>query len=137
MPCLLVLPDAEDELDALYECDDDAASTIDILLDELGNGSIELDSLYRPGDRFKHQPPFEVKKFEHAQRQGKNIFAIRVRARDGALLPYRVLFAYHGQADTYYVLAIFHRDWDYDPASSEYKLLLDRYDECGIPTYRV
>lgn len=136
MAALIIVPAADDELDAVYDVDEDAGALIDALLESLAEDQATLGSLFRPDRRFRHQPPFEVKAFAEAQRRGKNIFTLKIWDECGELLNYRVLYAYHGQCDTYYVLSVVSRDDAYDPTKPEFDELLDRYDECGIPTYR-
>lgn len=136
MAVLIIDPAAEDELDRLYESDEDAAALIDALLEQLGDDEGTLGEIFRPGHFFRYRPPFEVKRFEEAQRRGKNILTMRVRDEAGTLLPYRVLFAHHAQIDSYYVLSVASREDAYDPSKPGFLDLLVRYDEHGIPTYK-
>lgn len=63
MAVLIIDPAAEDELDRLYESDEDAAALIDALLEQLGDDEGTLGEIFRPGHFFRYRPPFEVKRF--------------------------------------------------------------------------
>ena len=136
MLTLIIDPEAGDEIDAIFESDEPAGALIYALLEALEGDQAMLERLFRPGNHFDYEPPFEVKPFGEAQRLGKNIFTMKIRDEEGALLPYRVLLAHHAQIDTYYVLSAASRGDVYDPGRSGFRDVLDRYDRHGIPTYR-
>lgn len=136
MADLYVCEEADKELDALYEVDEDAAALIDVLLDELANDAATLEWLFRPQDHYEYEPPFEVKEFHEASRRGKNILILKVRSNEGKLLNYRVLVGFNSQIDRYHVLTVANRDISYDTSDALFTAVLERYDRCGIPTYR-
>jgi hypothetical protein len=68
---------------------------------------------------------------------GKNIFIIKVRGEDGGLLPYRMLIGYHSQIDTFYVLTVVERETNYDCTHPDLQRAIERYDQLGIPTYKL
>lgn len=132
---LFVRPEAEDELDALYDVDEDAAALIDVLLDELINDQATLEWLFRPHNHFRYKPPFEVKWFAEAYNTGRNILILKVHSNEGQLLSYRVLVGYHSQKDHYHVLTVVNREISYDTNDPHFAAVLDRYERCGIPVY--
>lgn len=133
---LISISEALDEIDALFDIDEDAAAQFYALLEELENDPKMLERLFRPANHYRYAPPFEIKLFRDMQRMGKNIYIIKVRSvTDGSLLPYRLLLGYHSQIDTFYVLTLIEREIDYDLHDPTIVAALERYDGCGIPTY--
>jgi len=136
MTDLYLCPEAEDELDALYETDEETASLIDVLLEELAGDQDMLGRLFRPNNHFLYMPPFEIKVFAEARKRGKNIFILKVRNDEGELLNHRVLVAYHAQKDRYHVLTVANREISYDTSDPLFEAVLQRYERCGVPDYR-
>ena len=133
---LVVTPEVYGEIDALAQSNPDAAADALVLLEELSGDQAELEDLCVTGNRFQYHPPFEVKRLELAVAQGYNIYILKYRDDLGGLPAYRILVGYHSQRGTYYALAFTHRSIAYDQHDVAYRSLRDRYDECGIPSYR-
>lgn len=129
------LQEAYDELDALYEVDEAAAALIDVLLETLADDVDMLDRLCQPNNHYTYTPPFEIKRYAEMQRRGKNIYILKVRDEQGALLPYRVLIGYHAQIDIYYVLSVLQREIAYVTTDPAFCNVMRRYEQAGIPTY--
>lgn len=135
MTGFIPLPEAFDEIDAIYDIDENAAALIDVLLEALAEDDKMLDLLCLPNNHYRYTPPFEIKKYEEMQRRGKNIYTLKVRDERGALLPYRVLIGYHAQIDTYYVLSVLQREIAYEKTDPVFCKVLERYGQAGIPDY--
>jgi len=135
MPSFIPLQAAYHELDALYELDEDGAALIDVLFEALSDDAQMLARLCQPDDHYTYTPPFEIKRFAAMQRLGKNIYTLKVRDVQGGLLPYRVLMGYHAQIDTYFVLAVLPREIAYDKTDPNFRRVMERYEQAGIPTY--
>lgn len=135
MARLILDPDAEAELDALYDENEDTAADFDLLLERLGEDEKTLEFLCLPENNFKYSPPYEVKKFIEAQNIGRNIFSIKTQDTDGHRTDYRMLIGHDAQKNIYHVLAVTNRDYSYDPGHESFKQLLKRYDDSDIPTY--
>ncbi len=135
MTGFILLQEACDEIDALYEADEAAAAMFDVLLEVLADDPEMLARLCLPNNHYTYTPPFEVKRYMDMQRRGKNIFTLKVRNEQGALLPYRMLIGYHAQIDTYYVLAVLHREIAYVTTDPIFTHVMARYEQAGIPTY--
>lgn len=133
---LYVCPEADEELDALYETDEDAAALIEVLLEQLWEDERMLEMLCRPVDHFMHKPHYEVKRFVLMHKAGKNIYSVKLWSEEGSLYPYRVLIGFNAQEDSFHVLAIAPRKIAYEHTDPLFKSILDRYDAAGIPTYR-
>ncbi len=136
MPQILLCKEADDELDELYDTDEDAAAMFDLLIEELSQDQRMLDRLCVPANHYKYAPPFDVGLFIEARKLGKNIYRVKVRRDDGSLVPWRMFLGFHAQKDTYYVLAVTDREFSYDTNHPSFRSMLDRYDQAGIPDYR-
>ncbi len=133
---LVITPEAQDEIDRLFEHDEDSAAELLLLIERLQEDQPELEDLCVPGNRFRYDPSFEVKKFEAALQRGKNIYTVRYNLQDGSLAPYRLLIGYHSQNGTYYALQVAPRKGAYEVGSEGFRELFRRYEQCGIPTYK-
>lgn len=133
---LVILPECNQEIAALSRVDEEAAAEIDLLIERLQEDQPELENLCIPGNRYNYDPAFEVKLLVAAQKRGKNIYLVKYRLPDGDLADYRLLIGYHAQHGTYYALQLAHRNHSYEVGSESFNQLLDRYEQCGIPTYK-
>lgn len=133
---LVILPACDQEIEALSRVDEDAAAELDLLIERLQEDQPELENLCVPGNRFQYDPAFEVKVLEAAKKRGKNIFLVKYRLVDGSLADYRLLIGYDAQHGSYYALQVAHRAHSYEVGSESFRTLLDRYEQCGIPTYK-
>jgi hypothetical protein len=136
MATLHLCDEADEEIDALYQEHHAAAEALDALLIELEEHEDLLETLYRPNFHFNAAPPFEIKRYEEMQKRGYNIFTVKVQLADGSWPPYRALIGFHGQANTYHVLAIAPRDIAYERSDPLFAAVIDRYERAGIPVYR-
>lgn len=135
MADLFVCKDADADLDAIYEKDEDAGALIEVLLQEIDENNALVEELCRPRRHYLHKPPFEVKRYEEMWALGKNIFILKIHSEDGELLPYRVLYGFNAQRNSYHVLAAVDREIAYDNSDPLFNTILARYEQCGIPTY--
>lgn len=123
--------DAESELDALYDTDEDAAATVDVLIEAISENDDALETLTRDVPKWGPMglPPYEVKRFEEAFNAGYLIYFLKPRTEeDGELIDYRVFFAWFQQLDRYVVLATLPRSNCYDTTTDAYRCMLARYD---------
>ena len=138
MASLTICPEAERELDELYDvCEADAA-LIDVLIEELSGDESALASLCEdvPKWNYFHQPPYEVKRFGECWKVDRRVYTLKVYDENGHLCDRRVIVAHDPLSDEYCVLATPHRDFDYDPASHEFADILERYDRAGFDSIR-
>lgn len=136
MASLIITPEIQKEIAVLEEADIDAAAMALLLLESLHDDHKQLEYLCVSGNHFAYCPPFEIKRFSEAQRRGYNIFILKFLDEYGSLPSCRILIGFHAQRSTYYALALTHRDIVYSPSNNAFRTLLDRYQQCGIPTYR-
>lgn len=133
---VLFAEEANAELDALYDQDEDAAALFDLLLQELDANDHVRDLLFRPANHFNFTPPFDVGRVGEAQKLGKNVYRIKVRNEAGQFVPWRMLLGFHAQIDVFYVLSVLPRDHAYDTGHESFRQALSRYERLGIPDYR-
>ena len=136
MPQLLLCREAEEELDALYDIDEDVAALFDFLIEELAEDQQMLDRLCVPDNHFKYAPPFNVDIFQEARKMGLNVYRVKVRKDDGSLVLWRMFVGFHSQKDIYYVLSVTDREFAYDTSHPSFRALVQRYEYSGIPYYR-
>lgn len=136
MPCLILTPEIMQEIVGLERTNMDAAAAAILLLESLQDDPDLLEDLCVPDNHYLHCPPFEVKRFGEAQRRGYNIYILKFLDEDGSLPSYRIFIGFNAQRSTYYALAVTNRSVAYRPGDDAFRHLLDRYEHCGIPTYR-
>lgn len=136
MPLLEYVLDTEDELDALWDSDEDAAALIEELLWQFEDAPELLDELCRERRHVTHNPSFEVKRFKHMWNKGYTVYALKIWPDEGRAIQYRVLYAHHPQKDIYYVLTVMQRDIDYDADKHLINKIIAAYEEIGIPRHR-
>ena len=132
---LEVHEDAEDDLDDLYEKDEDAAADIDVFLQEVKGSQEMMDNLTRNG--YVHHgegASFNVAEWQKTKLSKYNLWRVRLLYLAGAS-NYRIVYAFHAGEYRYYVLAVLHRDFNYDPNHERTKRILALYDSLDIPRY--
>lgn len=136
MPSLIYALDAEDEIDALWDSDEDAAALIDELLCQFEEAPELLDELCRESRHVNHDPSFQVKRFKHMWHSGYTIYTLKIWPNEGQEIHYRILYAHHPQKDIYYVLTVMQRDVNYEADKELIHKLISAYEGFGIPRHR-
>ena len=136
MADLFISEEAEQDLDALADWFPGTAALFDALLETLVDEPHIIEVLNRPQVHVKHKPTIEVKEFAAMQKQGKNVFILKVWDDNGQLSPYRCLYAHDPQRDRYHVLMIYDRDFKYDTHDENYIELNRRYDSLGLRNFK-
>jgi len=132
MPRLIVQPSAEADLDELYEIDEEAAATINVLLDEIYGNEQLIELLCRDRVARREDPAFDNERFIELWNDGYTIYRLKMWDFDGALIPYRVLHAYDGRTDCTHILAILPREHSYDTAHEKVRRCVGDYDALGF-----
>lgn len=133
---IIVHPNARIDLDALWDLDEDTAAEIETALEEIASDSRLADYLCRRKFRNYGEPDYEVDTFEKLQREGLNLYRLKFWDYQGALLSYRVLYAFYAQRDAYYILAVISREHAYDTEHPLVQRVIADYDRLGIPAYK-
>lgn len=132
---IVITDPAIDDLDRLYEEDEDAAAEIETALEEIANDQRLLESLTQKKFKSLGTPEFDVDKFEELWQQGLNLLRLKFWDWQGSVIPYRVLYAYAPRADIYYVLAVVERNHAYDTKHPTVLRVRRQYDALGLQTY--
>ncbi len=138
MTAIHFTPIAEQELDNLWEQDENAAADIETALEEISSNPLIFNHL--SDKKYRHigkpgQADFESQAFEALYRKGLNLFRLKFWDVNGAVINYRVIYAHHPQADCFYILAVVNRDFNYDITHPIVQRVRRDYDSLGIPTY--
>lgn len=135
---IVISPEAEEDLDLMYEGDEetmDAAAEIETALAEISNDLRLLERLHIKHFRFIGQPHFDVDKFEELWQQGLNMLRLKFWDWQGSVVPYRVLYAHDARNDIFHVLAVALRDHAYDTNHPLVIRVRAQYDALGLRTY--
>lgn len=132
---ILIAPLARQDLDELWNTDEDSAAEIETVLDELSIDPNLLQELSRRGFRHLKTPAVEVDVFLALWNQGLNMYRLKIWDWLGGLLPYRIIYAHHAQSNVFHVLAIVSRDFNYDTQHPIVTRVRADYERLGIPTY--
>lgn len=132
---LVVHEDAEADLEALYDLDEDAAADIDVFLDEARFNQDTLDHLTRHNYVHYGEPEYDVKEIAKTKRASVkfNLWRVRLLWLGGHASEYRIVYAFHPIQNRYYVLAILPRKTAYEFNNERNQKILAVYDELGIP----
>ena len=127
--------DAEGDLGAIYEVDEEAAADIDAFLEEASNNQETLDNLTRRGYvNHDAEPPYSVSEWERLKRESYNLWRAKLLWLKGTS-DYRIIYAFHPREFRYYVLGVLHRDFNYDIRDERSKRIVAAYDALDIPRY--
>lgn len=127
---------AKEDLAAIAQDDPETEAEIVAVLQELKGNQALLDALTVKDFGLAHDAPFHVDAWTAQQRQGRNLWRLKIWDLEDIGIRYRVVYALDPQISRYYILAVLHRDFDYDEDHPRVKKLLATYDRLGIPAYR-
>lgn len=119
----------ESDLSVLDECD-----IINAFLDELEDSQKVLDELTKWDAEHNSNPMFNVKAIVEFHKKGFNLYRIRPLVK--RINKYRIIYAYNGQKDEIYLLAIVKKgEYNYEPDDPVSQRVFGEYDRIGIPKY--
>ena len=127
--------DVLDDLNSLYDQDEDAAADIEAFLEEAKNNQKTLENLTRNNYVNYDDWNYDVKEWQTAKKRKLNLWRIRMLWLSGDSAKYRVVYAFHPTQLRYYVLGIVDREFDYDLSHEISKRILTAYDALDIPGY--
>jgi len=140
---LFIEPAAEDDLNELWNSssakDKEAADLIAVTLEEIEADKDFLDRMFRRNEtRIGSLSTADADQLQKFWWAGKNIHRLKIwdiPKKGGALLPWRVIYAYDSEYSAYYVLGIIRRETNYDEHDAKIQRILNDYDALGLPTY--
>jgi len=127
--------DAEDDLDRIYETDEDAAAEIEVFLEEAKNNQSTLDDLTRSGYVNYGEHPFNVKEWVAAKKEKLNLWRLRLLWLEGDAAKYRVIYAFDPLRWRYHILGIVNRNFNYELKNERSKKIIAAYEDLGLPRY--
>ena len=131
---LIIHDDAEDDLDAIFDENEDAGAALVVLLELLKTDQDLLDRLTKRNFVNYGTPHFSVDEWQEARKTKHNLWRIRDLSSNDAG-GYRIVYAFHPQELKYYVLAILGREIVYDTANPRVARIFEIYDTYNIPRY--
>lgn len=128
--------DARRDLEGLWASDSDSAAVLAATLQHIAGDQRLLDSLTIKDFGSHGSDAFHVDRWVEQQREGRNLWRLKVWELEGKGKRYRVAYALDPRTSRYYVLGIFTRDFNYDATDARTRRILASYDRLGIPAYR-
>ncbi|MDR1164141.1 MAG: hypothetical protein LBM17_09990 [Candidatus Accumulibacter sp.] len=129
---LSIHEDAERDLDALWEEDEESVAIIEMFLEEV-EGSQELLERFTDNSYADHlhDPGFDIKRWR-VMWKDYPLWRLRLfNVPMGAALR-RIVYTFHPKERRYYVLGIVPRDFDYDPSHPLSKRIVRVCAELGL-----
>lgn len=71
----------------------------------------------------------DVSKFQRFWRQGKDLWRLKLWDLEDAGLIYRIIYAYEVSGHCFHILAVVHRDFDYEPTHLVTQRILSDYED--------
>jgi hypothetical protein len=125
---LYIHNDAEDDLERLWESEPTAAAKIGVLLEELEGNPDLLDRLTQQDFGAYELEDFHVSKWQEQQRQGRNLWRLKIWDLEEIGTRYRVVYAFMPRQQDYSVLGIVPRKFDYDASHELTRRIIAAYE---------
>jgi hypothetical protein len=132
---IVIHEDAEADLDALWEIDEDSTADIEALLEQAACDQKLLDTLTARDFGSGRSEEFHVEKWFEQQRKGRNLWRLKIWDLEDRGIRYRIIYALDPRISRYHVLGVVQRDFNYDERDARTQRILAAYDELGIPNY--
>jgi mRNA-degrading endonuclease RelE of RelBE toxin-antitoxin system len=132
---IVIHEDAEIDLDALWEIDEDSTADIEALLEQAACDQKLLDNLTARDFGSNRSEEVHVEKWFEQQRKGRNLWRLKIWDLEDRGIRYRIIYALDPRISRYHVLGVVHRDFNYDERDARTQRILAAYDELGIPNY--
>ena len=133
---IVIATAAKQDLAEIAIDDPDTEAEIAAVLHELKGNQHLLDALTVKDYGLAREAPFHVDWWSAQQQKGRNLWRLKVWDLEDIGMQYRVVYALDPRISRYFILAVLHRDFDYDEKHPRVQQLLATYDRLGIPSYR-
>jgi len=127
-------PDAANDLRGLMVSDPVAAGRMAAFLQQAKHDPKIIDSLLDHEFGKDRKEPYHVSKWLEFWNTGFNLWRVKFWTFPKGSLKYRVVYAYQPSTQHFHVLAIVHRDFDYDKNHDITQRILAAYHSIGITT---
>jgi hypothetical protein len=121
--------DAEADLNQLAQSEHQLAARLHVLLKEVQADRELLDMLTVHDFGADGRELFHVSRWQEHWRQDKDIWRLKFWELEHQGLPYRVIYALKRGTGDHYVLAVAHRDFNYEPNHPTTQRILRAYEE--------
>ena len=132
VPSLTIHPDAADDIRQLMANDQFAAGRIVALLQQAKVDPKIMGSLLDHDFGAGQTATYHVSKWLEFWNVGYNIWRLKIWTVPKGSLRYRIVYAYEPRSLKYYILAIVHRDFDYNRNHDITQRILQAYRNLGI-----
>lgn len=132
---IVIATAAKQDLAAIATDDPDTEAEIAAVLHELKGNQQLLDALTVKDYGLAREAPFHVDRWSTQQQQGRNLWRLKIWNLEDMGIQYRVVYALDPRLSRYFILAVLHRDFDYDEKHPRVQQLLATYDRLDIPSY--
>lgn len=132
VPSLTIHPDAADDLRQLMAKDRFAGGKVLALLQQAKRDPSIIDSLLDHDFGAEHTAPYHVSKWQEFWRIGYDLWRLKIWTEPKGSLRYRIVYAYEPRTLQYHVLAIVHRDFNYERDHEITKRILKAYKDLGL-----
>ncbi len=129
---LTLHPDAVADLRQLMVTDKFAAGKVLALLQQAKSDPKIIDSLLDHGFGDNHQASYHVSKWFAFWNAGYNIWRLKLWMEPNGSLRYRIVYAYEPKTLQFHVLAIVHRDFNYETDHEITQRIRKAYNELGL-----
>lgn len=131
---LNILPIVKEDIKVVGVSSKNAATKIVALLEQLNTNQELLGYLLEHNHGEPDEDLFNVSKWQAYWKNGYDLWRLKLFNLENVGLRYRIIYAYalENSIQTFYILAIVHRDFDYDPTHEITKRLIHSYVELGI-----
>lgn len=132
MATLSIHPDAADDIRQLMATDRFAAGKVAALLQQAKADPAIIASLLDHGFGADHTAAYHVSKWFEFWNAGYNLWRLKIWTEPKGSLRYRIVYAYEPQSLQYHVLAVVHRDFDYQTDHEITRRILKAYEALGL-----
>ena len=129
MPRLLFHRDAKSDLFQLAQSVPKLAARLTALMQEIRSDTELLEMLTLHNFGSDERELFHVSHWEEHWHKGKDIWRLKFWELENQGIPYRVIYALKRGTGDHYVLAVAHRDFNYDPNHPTTQRILRAYEE--------
>ncbi|GHU01323.1 hypothetical protein FACS1894154_11240 [Betaproteobacteria bacterium] len=125
-------PDAEGDLDALFEEDEDAYAAIVAFIEEAQASQVMLERMTSAEYEDKiHTPGFDIKRWQALWRTVP-LWRIRLFGVPGKAASRRIVYTFHPGEGKFYILGVIPRDFDYEPSHPLSKRIIRACEDIGV-----
>ncbi len=132
VPSLSIHPDAANDLRQLIATDQFAAGKVAALLQQAKHDPEIIATLLDHDFGDDHSAAYHVSKWLTFWNAGYNLWRLKIWIEPSGSLRYRIVYAYEPRTLRYHVLAIVHRDFDYQHDHDITQRIIKAYRGLGI-----